>query len=222
MSDWSRLKDEETLKLTEIYQDKVNSDSLRENAFHALCHRFKKDILDKCEITSKRFGHDITVAEQVTTATFSSYAKKGDFQISKAKTKNVDYAFKNYLFKIARNEFTNYYRQQQRKHNNPFDGSEEIVTELPHLQGVHLNMEQAILIKAIESLTPAQRTVYLTYTKYEKLGFNLPKKLREELRGHLGGIAQSTVRTYKKEALDRIKSYKEIMNLTKELSDGKI
>jgi cell wall assembly regulator SMI1 len=83
-------------------------------------------------------------------------------------------------------------------------------------------MEQAIIIKAIESLTPAQRTVYLTYTKYEKLGFNLPKKLREQLRVHLGGIEQSTIRTYKKEALEKIKSYKEVMKLTKELSDGKV
>jgi RNA polymerase sigma factor (sigma-70 family) len=222
MSDWTRLKDEETLQLTEIYQDKGNSDSLRENAFHALCYRFKNDVLNKCEITSKRFGHDITVAELVATATFSSYAKKGDFQISKASIKNVDDAFKNYLYKIARNEFTNYYRQQQRKVNNPFDGSEEIVTELPNLKGTQLNMEQSIIIKAIESLTPAQRTVYLTYKKYEKLGFNLPKKLREELRAHLGGIEQSTVRTYKKEAIDKIKSYTEVMNLTKELSDGKI
>lgn len=222
MSDWNILKDEETLQLTELYQDKGNPDSLRENAFHALCHRFKKDVLNKCEITSKRFGHDITVAELVATATFSSYAKKGDFQINKARKKNVDDAFKNYLYKIARNEFTNYYRQQQRKINNPYDGSEEIVTELPNLKGVQLNMEQAIIIKAIESLTTAQRTVYLTYTKYEKLGFNLPKKLREQLRVHLGGIEQSTIRTYKKEALEKIKSYKEVMKLTKELSDGKV
>ncbi len=222
MSDWKKLKDESTLKLTEIFQDKSSSDSLRENAFHALTHRFKETILNNLEITCKRFGNDITVAEQVASSTFSSYAKKGEFLLSEANDEDVDIAFRNYLLAIARNELTNYYRLQQRRKNYPYDGSEQIVTELPELEGMQLNMEQIILIKAIDSLTPAQRTVYLTYTKYEKLGFNLPQKLRDSLRNHLGGIKQSTVRTYKKEALDRIRSYKEVMNLTKELSDGKI
>ena len=85
-----------------------------------------------------------------------------------------------------------------------------------------LSIEQSIILKAIESLTPSQRTVYLTYSQYEKLGFNLPKKLLQELRQQLGDISQTTIRTYKKEAFDKIKSFTEVMKLTKELSDGKI
>lgn len=85
---------------------------------------------------------------------------------------------------------------------------------------MQLSLEQSVVVKAIESLKPSQRTVYLTYKQYEKLGFNLPKKLLEELREHLGGISQTTIRTYKKEAFDKIKSFTDIMELTKELSDG--
>ncbi len=222
MSNWTELKNENTLKLTEIFQDNSCTESLRENAFHALCFRFKKDVLNKLELACKRFGNNITVAEEVATATFTAYAKKGNFKPTEAKQNNIDNAFRNYLLAIAKNELTNYHRAQQRKRNYPYDGSEQIVTELPILEGTNLSLEQTILIKAIESLTPAQRTVYLTYKKYEKLGYNLPKKLREELRAHLGGIEQTTIRGYKKEALDKIKTYTEAMMLTKELSDGKI
>lgn len=222
MSDWKSIKDEDTERLTEIYQNKNNSKSQRENAFHALCHRFKNDVLNKCEIICKRFGHDVTVAEQIATATFIAYARKGDFQISKTHRDNVDLAFKVYLYKISRTELTNYYREQQRRNNNPYTGEERIITELPPLPGVKLNLKQAILIKAIESLTPAQRTIYLTYKQHEKLGFNLPKKLLEELREYLGGISQTTIRTYKKEAVDKIENYTKVMNLTKELSNEKI
>lgn len=222
MSDWNKLKDEPTLKLTELFQDKDSTESQKNNAFHAICYRFKAVVLERNEIVCKRFGHDITVAEQVTTATFTAYAKKGNFQINKASIEDGEDAFKRYLFKIAKNELTNYYRSQQRKKDYPYDGTERIITELPVLEGMKLSLEQSIIIRALESLTPSQRTVYLTYKQYEKLGFNLPKKLLEELRGHLGGISQTTIRTYKKEALDKIKNFTEVMELTKELSDGKV
>lgn len=222
MSNWNILKDEPTLRLAEIFQDEHSTEFQKENAFHAICYRFKDAVLKRSEIVCKRFGHDITVAEQVTTATFTSYAKKGGFLIQNANKQNVDDAFKSYLFKIAKNELTNYYREQQRKKDYPYDGTEHIITELPVLEGMILSVEQSIIIKAIESLTPSQRTVYLTYRQYEKLGFNLPKKLLQALRKQLGDISQTTIRTYKKEAFDKIKSYTEVMKLTKELSDGKM
>ncbi len=221
MSYWNELKDEPTIRLIELFQSGSSTKSKKENAFYVLCHRFKKPVLQRSEIVCKRFGHDITVAEHITTAAFSAYAKKGGFQIEKTILQDPDDAFKSYLFKIAKNELINYYREQQRKKDYPYDGTERIITEFPTLEGMDLSLEQMIIIKAIESLTPSQRTVYLTYSQYEKLGFNLPKKLLEELRAHLGGISQTTIRTYKKEALDKIKSFTEVMKLTKKLSDGK-
>ena len=221
MSDWKKLKDEHTLRLTEIYQDKSNPLSLRENAFHALTHRFKGDILKKCEIRCKRFGHDINVAEQVASATFKSYAEKGKFEINPEDEADADYLFVGYLVGIVKIELTNYYRQQQRKLNYPYDGSEEIITEIPDLEGMDMNLEQQILIKAILSLTPSQRTVYLTYKQYEIDGFNLPNKLLKKLREHLGGVKQPTIRGLKKEALDRIKNYTSAMEVTKEFYNGR-
>jgi len=221
MDDWKKFENEKTYTLIELFQDRNQPTSTRDLVFFALCYRFRKDLLNKCEVICNRFGHDITVAEQIAEKTFKNYALKGKFEIDKANTSNIDDAFKLYLYQIARNELTNYYRLQERKKRGHFyNGSERIVTELPPLpENVRLSIEDQIRLKAIESLSDAHRTVYLTYKQHERLGCNLPKKLREELREYLGGVEQVTVRGYKKEAIDTIKNFIEVMNLTKDLSN---
>lgn len=223
MDDWKKFENKKTYALIKLFQDRNQSTNTRDLVFFALCYRFRKDLLDKCEINCKRFGHDITVAEQIAEKTFKSYALKGDFKIEKANASNVDESFKFYLYGIARNELTNYYRLLEKKKRGHFyNGNERIVTDLPPLpENVQLSIEDKIRLKAIESLSPAHRAVYLTYKQHERMGCNLPKKLREELREYLGGVEQVTVRGYKKEANDKINNYIEVMNLTKDLSDGK-
>ena len=221
MDDWKKFENEKTYALIELFQDRNQPYSTRDLVFFALCYRFRKDLLNKCEINCKRFGHDITVAEQIAESTFKSYALKGNFKIEKTNTSDVDDSFKIYLYGIAKNELTNYYRLQEKKKRGHFyDGNERIVKDLPPLPNFKLSIEDKIRLKAIESLSPAHRAVYLTYKQHERLGCNLPKKLREELREFLGGVEQVSVRGYKKEANDKINSYLEVMNLTKELSDG--
>jgi len=221
MNDWKEFENESTYNLIITFQDRNQPVNTRDLVFFALCYRFRKDLLNKCEINCKRFGHNINVAEQIAESTLRSYALKGDYKIEKANITNIDDSFKVYLYGIARNELTNYYRLQQRKKRGHFyDGSETIVKDLPSLHNIKLGIEDQLKLKAIESLSPSHRAVYLTYKQHERMGCNLPKKLREELREFLGGVAQSTVRSYKKEANDEINKYLEIMKLTKELSDG--
>ncbi|WP_203256508.1 sigma-70 RNA polymerase sigma factor region 4 domain-containing protein [Hyunsoonleella ulvae] len=221
MEDWKKFEKESTYNLIKIFQDRNQSDNIRDLVFFALCYRFRKDLLNKCEINCKRFKHDVNVAEQIAESTFKSYALKGDFKIEKTNTSNIDNSFKLYLYGIARNELTDYYRLQQKKKRGHFyDGSETIVKDLPILHNVKLSVKDQIRWKAIESLSPAHRAVYLTYRQHERMGCNLPKELLKALREFLGGVKQSTVRSYKKEAKDKIISYMEVMNLTKELSDG--
>tara|TARA_R100001369_G_scaffold84450_1_gene117363 strand:+ start:54 stop:725 length:672 start_codon:yes stop_codon:yes gene_type:complete len=221
MNDWKEFENESTYNLIKAFQNRNQPDNTRDLMFFALCYRFRKDLLNKCEINCKRFGHDINVAEQIAESTFKSYALKGDYKIEKANTTNIDDSYKVYLYGIAKNELTNYYRLQQRKKRGHFyDGSETIIKDLPPLHNIKLSIEDQIRLKAIESLSPGHRAVYLTYKQHERMGCNLPKKLREELREFLGGVEQSTIRGYKKEANDEINKYLEIMKLTKELSDG--
>lgn len=70
--------------------------------------------------------------------------------------------------------------------------------------------EKAELIKkALERLGPKHKIIYLTYQQHAQNGFNLPSHLLEKLRTSLG-LTQVTIRTYKKEAFDKIKEYLEI------------
>ena len=71
------------------------------------------------------------------------------------------------------------------------------------------------------SLPYSHQVIYLTYTTHEKEGVNLPPKSRTELRNHLGGISQSTIRSYKKEAIDKIEEVKRIINEIKNSNERK-
>ncbi|MFD1553421.1 hypothetical protein DNU06_07050 [Putridiphycobacter roseus] len=220
MENWKKFENEDTATLIKLFQSKAEEESVREGAFYSLCYRFRKDLLCKCEITCKRFGHDINVAEQISEATFARYAQKGDFKIEKSSLTSIDAAFKLYLYAISKNELTNYYRlEEKKKRGHYYDGSERIITDLPPLPNIKLCIEDEIRLRAIESLSPAHRAVYLTYKQHERNGCNLSKQLQNELREHLGGVKQTTVRGYKKEANDKVNIYLEAMNLTKELSD---
>lgn len=209
--DWNKKDSSELIML---FQDENQTKFIRDSAFYTLIVRFRKDILNKCEIICKNYGHSITVAEQIAESTFKSYATKGCFKLEKVTNENIDKSFKLYLYGIARRELTNFYRFEERKRKGfDSDGSETIVIELPDFSNRKLSLESKIKIKAIQSLPISHQTVYLTYTKYEKLGCNLPRKLQKELREHLG-VKQNTIRTYKKEAIDKIAEFLKIMKLT--------
>lgn len=209
--DWSK---KDSYELILLYQDENQSKSVRDSSFYTLVIRFRKDIIHKCEIICKSYGHNMLVAEQIAEATFKSYAKKGAFELEKSNIKNVDIAFKIYLYGIAKRELINFYRLEERKKNGFYsDGTERIVKEIPTVNSKGLSIEIRVKLAALNSLPDSHKVVYLTYTKYEKLGCNLPRKLQKELREYLG-VTQGTIRTYKKEAKDKIEEYLDVMRLT--------
>lgn len=184
-------------------------------AFFALVYRFRQDLVRKCEIRCKKFGHGPNVAETITENTFKAYAKKGSFDVSEGKGKTVDDSFKIYLYGIARNELTNFFRIEEKKAKGlHYDGSESIVTDMPSVDVVELSREDRLRYEIIQSLAKSHKAIYLTYKLYERAGCNLPKKLMMELREYCGGISQNTVRTYKKEAADKIEEGIKIMKMT--------
>jgi hypothetical protein len=216
MTAWKEYDSKSTEELIAIFQNKSSSNKLnRNNAFFALVNRFKKDLLQKCEINCKRFGHSSNTAEIIAENTFKAYAKKGKFDPDEGKGNTVDDSFKIYLYGIAKNELTNFYRIEQKKEKGQhYDGTERIITELPTVDLNNLSTKVKIQYEIIQSLPPSHKTIYLTYAAHERAGCNLPKKLQEELRQHLGNVTQNTIRSYKKEAHDKIKQGLKIMNLT--------
>lgn len=215
MTHWKDFESRLTEELISVFQDKTQDENHREMSFFALVHRFRKDLVQKCEIRCKRFGHGPNVAETIAENTFKAYAKKGSFDTSEGKGATCDDSFRIYLYGIARNELTNFFRVEEKKAKGlHYDGSEQIVTELPVVDVTGLSGEDRLRYGIIQSLPKSHRAIYLTYKLYEKTGCNLPKKLMLALRNYCGGISQNTVRTYKKEAVDKIEDAVKIMKMT--------
>lgn len=181
----------------------------RDEAFFQIVYRFREKILNLCEIRCNRFNQNINVAEQLANTVFERYYEKGNFNPDKGKSKTVDESFLLYLAAIAKNELTNIFRDQKRKIEGKWsDGLEKIVTEIPDLPK-NPSDENLITYKILNELPYKHLVIYLTYLSYENTGSNLPKHLLKQLRETLN-ISQNTIRTYKKEAIDKIKSALEI------------
>jgi DNA-directed RNA polymerase specialized sigma24 family protein len=212
MSDWKTLELHPTEVLIDFFQGQTQPKEVGKNAYLALMFRFRKDLLNKCEIICKKRGFDIDVAQIVAERTFKKYGRSKKFRIEECKSSCVDTCFKLYLYAIAKNELNNYFREEEKRKNGLlYDGSENIITEIPNLDLESLDEEDRIIHETLTSLPYSHQVIYLTYKVHEKEGVNLPKSLRMKLREHLGGIEQSTVRTYKKEATDKLESVKKII-----------
>lgn len=191
------------------------SDNEGDEAFYHLMDLFKPDLLKFCEIRCQKFGHGPNVAELIVERTFIAYARSGNFKLENATGKTDFDSFIIYLCQIARNILTDFYHEQKRKANGIFyDGSECIIKDFPDLP-INSSLEAKAKHKVLASLSYAHRVIYMTYMSYEHQGVNLPRKLLKELREHLK-VSQSTIRAYKKEALDKIRDALSMIELAKE------
>lgn len=216
MSNKERLNNKTTEELVAICQDAQHAD--KNDALYVLIVRFRKDLLEKSEIVCEKFGHGPAVAEIITENTFKAYARKGKFNVAEGTGDTIDDSFALYLYGIARNELVNYHRQQEKKRRGfNYDGNEVLHHDLPKVHINDNNAEAKFRYDTIQALAPPQRTVYLTYLVYQKAGFNLPKKLQRELRIHLGNVKQSTIRSYKKDATDKVEEALRAFRLSQKL-----
>ena len=213
MSDWKRFESKQTEVLIDYFQNAENDENIKDDAFHALCFRFRSDLLKICEIICKRKGHNEDVAAEIVVNTFKKYYKTRCFKVEETNKANMDDCFLVYLSKIANNELINWWKKEQKRiAGQLYDGTEEIVTELPKIDVEKLDLESKLIHETLLSFPKSHQTVYLTYKAHEKEGVNLPRELQAKLRKYLGGISQVTVRTYKKEVTDKLEEVRGIIN----------
>jgi hypothetical protein len=74
-----------------------------------------------------------------------------------------------------------------------------------------LKLRLEILEKAMLGLSEKQKIIYLTYKAYENNGKNLPRIVSQKLKERLN-IVQSSIRVYKKEAIEHVTNYLRILN----------
>lgn len=219
INDWKRFESEQTEVLINFFQTEENDERIQDDVFRALCFRFRGELLKTCEIICKMKGHNEDVAAEIANNTFKKYYKTRCFKVGNTNKATLNDCFIVYLNKIAKNELINWWKNEQKlKAGLLYDGTEEVITELPKLDIEKLDLESKIIHETLLSFPHSHQVIFLTYKMHERNGVNLPRKLQAKLRKYLGGISQNTVRTYKKEVIDKLDEVRGIVNKLKKQS----
>ncbi len=213
------LSKETTENLLEYIQWRDESDyaEIAKEAFKIFTYKFQIDLSKKLIPICRNWGYDEQVAAEIAYGTFERIWKYPKFDISKAKEKDIDKAVIFYLYKIAGRLLADY---KKSKENNPYPflGDEEIIRNYPDIENMEMGKEKKVILKerfeliqkALSTLTPKHKIIYLTYKQYELDTnggeYKLPRKLLKDLREELD-LTQNSIRVYKKEAFDKVDNY---------------
>lgn len=213
--DWAELKDENTVDLVD-YINSINDPSykeLGEAAFLTLTFRYREDLIKKCVVLARKWKRNDDDAIELANRIFARFLKYPRYRHGECKSGDVDKCFKRYLYRIADREVIGLFNPK----TSPYDGTETIITSLIDPQKDYEPEKRKALIEyekrldeIFSKLTPKHKIIYLTYLYHDKEGHNLPGSLLAELREVLGGLSQTTLRIYKKEAIELVK--KELQN----------
>lgn len=216
MQNWRKFEIHTTIELITQIQKRNDpcETSLSESAFYAFVFRFEKELTKKVEVVCANWGFNIEETVEVVQATFKKFWIYPRFNQEKKKERNIDKAVLMYLYGIARNELSNYYNKKNGIMRSFYDGSEQIVYDLPSIdEDDYCDNEYKLLsvrfeaIKsALETLSVKHKIIYLTYSSHEHSGKKLPRLLLNRMRDELG-INQATIRSYKKVVFDKVEEY---------------
>jgi DNA-directed RNA polymerase specialized sigma24 family protein len=220
---WKELENDLTADLIEFMKwgNQAEYKQQAENAFRVLCFRFGPQLQKTCRIVCRNWGYDDGVGDEIAEKAFERFAKYPKYDHAKCKCGDIDKCLLLYLFGFAKNALSDYVAAiKDKRGTNPFTGDEEIVTEFFDIEALAIPAERkAVLLKeyeiikeALARLSPKHKIIYLTYKAYDaelKAGFNFPRPFLKKLQEYLG-ISQSSIRAYKKEALDKIDEYLKI------------
>lgn len=214
--DYENLSSDE---LIEFISFKEEYPKEAERAFIIFCSRFQKDVLQKAEIYSSKFGYSEVEALDIANCAFARVWKYHSFNKEKANSKNIDRAVLLWLYPIVYNELVKY----KEKHTCTEPDEEdftiaESIDDLVFLtvgddleKKKELRIQLGILEKGLKGLSEKQRIIFLTYKAYENTGKNIPRKVSATLCDRLD-LVPSSIRVYKKQAIEYIKNYLDQLN----------
>lgn len=186
-----------------------------ELAFVEFCRRFEKDLLKKAEVYCSRYGYNEVIALDVAHCAFARVWKYPTFDLKKAKSKDPDKAILLWMYPTMYTQILKY------EHSNtcaePDEEDLDIITDIDGLMEKMydgddpqnkrtLKSQLQILESAFSGLTEKHKTIFLTYKAYEREGKNIPRSVSKKLQSTLN-IVPSTIRIYKKEALEHLDNY---------------
>lgn len=205
---WEEFKDYDLSELIEYLSLKDDSEGKEwaDSAFANITFQYRKQLLIDCTRMCLKNGFTETDAEEITNRVLERVYQYPSFNFEKCRVNDIEKCFRFYLMQIARHEFADFVTPD----DPPYDGEEKIIETLIDYQREYdketlksLKEREAQLDKIFAKLSTKHKVIYLTYMLHEKEGRKLPRKLLEELRGHLG-LSQTSIRVYKKEAFELV------------------
>jgi hypothetical protein len=187
-----------------------------EHAFIEFCRRFEKNVIQKAEIYSSKFGYSEVVALEIAHCTFARVWKYPSFSLKKAKSKDVNKAILLWLYPIMYTQLVKY-GEQNTCADPTIEEDLSIITDLDELVNKTsdsddldhkkiLKIKLEILNSALIGLSEKHKIIFLTYKAYEVPGKNIPRTISKKLQNTLE-LTQNTIRLYKRDAYLHVENY---------------
>lgn len=187
-----------------------------EHAFIEFCRRFEKNVIEKAEIYSSKFGYNEVIALEIAHCAFSRVWKYPSFNLKKAKSKDVNKAILLWLYPIMYTQLVKYGVQNTcaeptiEENLSIITDFDELINktsdsdDIEHKKKLKIKLE--ILNSAFIGLSQKHKIIYLTYKAYEVPGKNIPRSISKKLQDTLE-LTQSTIRIYKRDANLHVENY---------------
>lgn len=198
--------------LIDIMADKTRSAEEIDAAFQTFCAKYELRLNRLVEIQCAKLGYSAEIAFKAVECTFARVKRYPTFNKMKTKVKNMDNAIIVWLNKIAYtqvlkfkngNECAEVSEDEDLSVVNDATSFYDVVSQRQYMSDEEKEKKIQRLNMILANMEEKHRIVLLTYLAYESQGKKLPRALTLKLRTQLN-LEQSTIRVYKKEALEAL------------------
>ena len=195
-----------------IIADKTRNAVEVDAAFQTFCAKYELRLNRLVEVQCAKLGYSAEIAFKAVECTFARVWRYPTFNKMKTKAKNIDNAIIMWLNRIAYTQVLKFKNGNECSEVNADedlsvvnDATEfyEVVSQKQYLSDEEKEKKIQWLNAKLAGMEEKHRIVLLTYLAYESQGKKLPRALTLKLRTQLN-LEQSSIRVYKKEALDAL------------------
>ena len=201
--------------LINIMADKTRSVAEIDAAFQMFCAKYELRLNRLVEVQCVKLGYSAEIAFKAVECAFARVKRYPTFDKMKTKIKNIDDAIVIWLNRIAYTQVLKFKNGNECAEVNADEdlavvndaiGFYEVVSQRQYMSDEEKEEKIQRLNATLAGMEEKHRIVLLTYLAYESQGKKLPRSLTLKLRTQLN-LEQSSIRVYKKEALEALNIY---------------
>lgn len=198
--------------LISIMADKSRSATEKDAAFQTFCAKYERRLNRLVEGQCAKLGYSAEIAFKAVECAFARVRRYPTFKKEISKSGNVDNAIVIWLNKIAytqvlkfkdKGECADVNADEDLAVINDATGFYEVASQSQYMSYEEKEKRIQWLNVKLAGMEEKHRIVLLTYLAYGSQGKYLPRSLTRKLRTQLN-LEQSTIRVYKKEALEAL------------------